>query len=717
MDMHHRGTSARQWQGMCPWLGAILATALLAGCTSLAPPQLHRGNAPAGNAAVAPDNPQAEAPKARIRRGSGQFIDPQAAPPSAAGGGDVVLNFEGESIHEVVRVILGDLLGHNYAIAPEVQGTVTYATAQPITPAQALDVLEMVLTWNDARLIYADGRYQVVPANAALAGLSARSGAAASARGFETRVVPLRYIAAAEMEKLLSPYARPGTIVAVDSGRNAITVAGSRAELDNYLRTIHLFDVDWLAGMSVGVFPLQSGRAVRVVADLENVFGAHSGSPVAGMFRFMPLEGANAIVVITPQPAYLTQIQGWLEDIDRAGQEPRLYAWELRYIRARELAQRLAEVFGGGASVADEGVSSPRLMPGLTPSVLDSDGLSAGGLPASDTGAGLGNGAFSLSPQAVGSGAVTLDIGGDHVGVAAVEETNTLLIRTTPGAWSSIREVIERLDVMPLQVHIEAQVATVQLTGALEYGVNWYLEHAAIEAGLPSLDLSVNPNLPRQWSTFGASAGGNGLSWTLFKNDAAAILRALDQVSDVRLLQTPSVFVRNNVEATLNVGDRIPVASTSVNPIGGSDTSLTQVQYLETGTILKVRPRVTREGMVFLDIVQEISAPVGNADVNGNYRISTRRLKTEAVAQDGDTVILAGLINDSSERRASGIPWLSRLPVIGSLFGSQGTRNERSETIVLITARIVPNAQQARDFTDEYSRRFRAMEPLHQDKH
>jgi len=723
----HRETGApygpcwRMFQCAC----AALMAVLVAACTTLSPPQLHRGTTPADTAGSdAADSARADTPRARIRRGSGALINQQAAaaPLSRAsdersdGTSDVVLNFEGESIHEVARVILGDLLGYNYAIAPDVQGSVTYATAQPITPAQALGVLEMALAWNDARLVYADERYHIVPADSALAGLSARGGATGLARGFETRVVALRYIAAAEMEKLLKPYARPGAIVAVDASRNAITVAGSRVELENYLRTIAVFDVDWLGGMSVGVFPLQSGRAVRVVADLDKVFGEHSGSPVAGMFRFMPLEGANAIVVITPQPAYLGQIQSWLEEIDRAGQEPRLYSWELRYVRARELAQRLAEVFGSGGSLSDEGMTPPALMPGLTPSVLDSEGGEPGawseGMGAG--GSGLGRGTLSLNPHTTGSGAVALEIGGDQVGVAAVEETNTLLVRTTPGAWSSIREVIERLDVMPMQVHIEAQVATVQLTGALEYGVNWYLEHAAIDAGLPSLDLKVNPNLPRNWSTFGASVGGGGLSWTLFKNDAAAILRALDQVSDVRLLQTPSVFVRNNVEATLNVGDRIPVASTSVNPITGSDTRLTQIQYLETGTILKVRPRVTREGMVFLEIVQEISAPVGDADANGNYRISTRRLKTEAVAQDGDTVILAGLINDSSQTRASGLPWLSRLPVIGGLFGTQGTRNERSETIVLITARIVPNAQQAREFTDEYTRRFRAMEPLPQ---
>src|SRR5699024_2082666 len=110
-------------------------------------------------------------------------------------------------------------------------------------------------------------------------------------------------------------------IVSADNARNVITVSGSRAELENYLRTIEIFDVDWLAGMSVGVFPLESGRASEVVGDLETVFGEESGSPVAGMFRFMPLDGANAIMVITPQPAYLGEVQRWLERIDSAGRD------------------------------------------------------------------------------------------------------------------------------------------------------------------------------------------------------------------------------------------------------------------------------------------------------------------------------------------------------------------------------------------------------------
>src|SRR5690606_13580733 len=153
-------------------------------------------------------------------------------------------------------------------------------------PAEARDMLEMVLGWNNARMVYSGGRYNIVPADQPLDGsVAPRTGPAASARGWETRVVPLHYISATEMQKILEPYARPNAIVNVDAGRNIITVAGSRLELENYLRTIEVFDVDWMKSMSVGVFPLQSGRASEVVQQLEQVFGSQAETPVAGIDR------------------------------------------------------------------------------------------------------------------------------------------------------------------------------------------------------------------------------------------------------------------------------------------------------------------------------------------------------------------------------------------------------------------------------------------------
>ena len=362
---------------------------MLASCASTPVPSVRReadpavlragtgvaGTAASGAAGVQAQpletEPEATTARPQIRRGSGQVINRSAAQAPRPGGGATsgaaTFNFEGESLHAVVKAILGDMLGQNYVIAPGIQGTVTLATPKPVSPADAMSLLEQVLGWNNARMVYSGGRYNIVPSDQALAGnVAPRTGSAATARGFEVRTVPLRYVSATEMEKILKPYARPNAIVNVDPGRNVISIGGSRAELENYLRTIEIFDVDWLSGMSVGVFPLQSGKASRVVADLEKVFGETSKSPVAGMFRFMPLEGANAVLVITPQADYLDDIQQWLERIDGAGDSIQLYSYELKYIKAKDLAQRLAEVYGGGGGRSNGGdTAAPSLMPGL----------------------------------------------------------------------------------------------------------------------------------------------------------------------------------------------------------------------------------------------------------------------------------------------------------------------------------------------------------------
>ncbi|CEJ47427.1 Type II secretion system protein D [Xanthomonas citri pv. bilvae] len=749
-----------------------LLIGLLAGCATPPPPDVRRNarldpQVGAAGATQTPAEQRADGdanakPSPVIRRGSGTMINQGAASAPAptlgmASSGSATFNFEGESLQAVVKAILGDMLGQNYVIAPGVQGTVTLATPNPVSPAQALNLLEMVLGWNNARMVFSGGRYNIVPADQALAGTVAPSTASPSAaRGFEVRVVPLKFISASEMKKVLEPYARPNAIVGTDPARNVITLGGTRAELENYLRTVQIFDVDWLSGMSVGVFPIQSGKAEKVSADLEKVFGEQSKTPSAGMFRFMPLENANAVLVITPQPRYLDQIQQWLDRIDSAGGGVRLFSYELKYIKAKDLADRLSEVFGGRSNGGDSNAS---LAPGSETSVLggtlgnrdsslgSSSGMTGGSIGDSGDGSssgssfgssgsgsssgGLGNGSLQLSPRSNGNGAVTLEVAGDKVGVSAVAETNTLLVRSTPQAWSSIRDVIEKLDVMPMQVHIEAQVAEVNLTGDLSYGVNWYFENAVNAAtdstsngpgfgGGAGLASAAGRNI---WGDIAGKVGEGGLAWSFLGKNAAAIITALDKVTNVRLLQTPSVFVRNNAEATLNVGSRIAINSTSINTGIGTDSSYSSVQYIDTGVILKVRPRVTKDGMVFLDIVQEVSSPgdrptacqSATATINAaacNVDINTRRVKTEAAVQSGDTIMLAGLIDDSTTDGSNGVPFLSKLPVVGALFGTKSRNSSRREVIVLITPSIVRNPQEARNLTDEYGQKFKAMEPL-----
>jgi general secretion pathway protein D len=591
---------------------------------------------------------------------------------------------------------------------------VTLATPRPVNAAQALSLLEMVLGWNNARLVWSDGRYNVLPTEQAIAGnLSPRTGGVADARGYEVRAVPLQYISASEMKKVLEPYARPNAVVNVDNARNLITLAGTRAELQNYLRTVQIFDVDWLAGMSVGVFPLQSGEAAKIVDSLEGIFGEGGNTPVSGMFRFLPLEGQNAVMVITPQARYLREAQTWIERLDAGGGEgARLYTYEVLYMKAVDLAEQLSQVFGGGSGGTQTSPAGPpSLMPGLEPVQIRS--IDQPAPDAADPKARAENAAQSAGPSAsAGKGGEGIALGNSSdVSISAVEESNALLVRATPGQWESIRRAIERLDTMPLQVHIEAQIIEVQLQGQLSYGVNWFFENAVVDdAELPSaLGRTI-------WGDIAGSAGQGGLGWTFLGRNAAAVITALDDVSDVRVLSTPSVVVRNNAEAKLDVGTKIPVNSTSFNPIAGEPGSgngtFTQVQYLDTGVILTVTPRISRDGTVFMEIEQEVSSPGDTPDDNGNLPINKRNLITEAAIQSGETVMLAGLISDSTLDGSVGVPGLSRIPVLGALFGKKTQNSLRTEVVILVTPRVIRDPAEARKLTDEYGERFRALEPL-----
>ena len=717
-----------------PALGLALIV-FLAGCATVATPQVRRGDDPlagiapaaaaeatdAGQAGTGTGTGTASANGARLTPGTGLVINQRAAStpaPSLDSTGEATFNFEGESVHAVVKAILGDLLQQNYVIAPNVQGQVTLATPRPVNAAQALSLLEMVLGWNNARLVWSDGRYNVLPTDQAIAGnLSPRTGGAANARGYEVRAVPLQFISAEEMKKVLEPYARPNAVVSVDSARNLIVLAGTRSELQNYLRTVEIFDVDWLAGMSVGVFPLQSAEAAKVVDELNGVFGEGGKTPVSGMFRFMPLEGQNAVLVITPQARYLREAQTWIERLDAGGGEgSRLYTYEVLYMKATDLADQLGQVFGGGsggASGRSESNASPSIMPGLEPVQIrstDTPAPDAAGARGREAAAQASGGASSSS-----GGGDGIALGNDQdVSISAVEASNALLVRASPGQWESIRRAIERLDTMPLQVHIEAQVVEVQLTGELSYGVSWFFENAVEDvAELPSAQgRSI-------WGDIAGTIGGDGLGWTFLGKNAAAVITALDDVSDVRLLSTPSVVVRNNAEAKLDVGTKIPVNSTSFNPITGENPgtgngTYTQVQYLDTGVILTVTPRISRDGTVFMEIEQEVSSPGPPRanDPTGNVPINKRSLITEAAIKSGETVMLAGLITEGNTVGSSGVPGLSRLPVVGGLFGTKSRTSDRSEVIILVTPRVIRDPAEARKLTDEYGERFRALDPI-----
>jgi len=656
--------------------------------------------------------------------GTGVFIDEgrvaERAPPPGEDG-EITLNFEGQGIQEVVNAILGELFQENYVISPGVSGEVTFATAKPIKRDQIMPVLEMLLRWNGATLIWREGQYHVIPIAQAVRGnLVPRFDSAENAIGYEVMVIPLDYISPVKMVEILEPYAREDGVFNADNARGLLFLAGTRFELRNYLQIIETFDVDWLAGMSVGMFSLERIDVETLLPELEAVFGEEGETPLAGMFRFMPLERLNAVMVITPNEHYLDEAEKWIERLDRsgAGSGSRLYVYRVKNLEADVLAGYLGDIFGtSGGSSNSRRQSRGNLAPGMDPasvsSVSDFQGNQAGG----------GGSGSSRSQSRSTAGGMQLGEDGS-VRITAVVENNSLLIQSSPSEYDAILSAIERLDEEPLQVLIEAQVMVVTLNDQLNYGVNWFIANTNPGGSLPDSGDEGGENgdpdvvgTSREDDFARIDAGGVLATITRRSVDrtfVTATISALESVSDVRTISSPSLMVRNNADATINVGQQLPVQSTRfVSGGGGIDqgSQIGNVQFINTGVILEVTPRVNPGGLVYLTLRQEVSAP-GNPGVGGNPSVDTRTISTEVAIQSGQTILLGGLIQETKSESRSGFPFLSRIPLLGNLFSVRNDSTDRTETIVMITPTVISSTDRLQQVSDEFRNQFKGLEPI-----
>jgi general secretion pathway protein D len=694
-----------------------------------------------------------------VTTGTGEFVKAVglAKPtPVAEGAGTVTFNFENQPVESVVKAILGDLLHENYSIVPGVQGNVSFSTSQPVTAEQALPILETLLSWTGNALVHSNGRYVVMPAKDAVAGnLVPSIGASAPAGGLQARLFPLHFISATEMQKLIKPFARADAVLLADPTRNVIVMAGTPTELENYQRTVATFDVDWLRGMSVGVFSLQRAEVKDLTPMLDKLFGDKGNTPMAGLLRFIPIERTNSLVVISPQPAYLDEVRTWIDRIDHGGgNEAQLYVYDVRNVQASDLADYLSDIYGGGSGGGRSGDKGGKVGPGLSSGTLggsdsDSGNRSSSGFGSSSGtfgsgsssssnggyGSSSGNGingsssGFGSSGSSSGgsqsgfagsgfgdddnshrshSGGITTDEG---VRITSVDSNNQLMVRCRPAQWAEIEQAIKRLDAVPLQVQIETRILEVALTGNFQFGVQWYLEGlVGTTNGQPT-----QPGNKQQWALGNGGASyspaNDSFFYSFVNNNISVALHAMETSGNTKTLSAPSLVVLNNQKAHIQVGDQIPITQTYVNTGANTDNTVGEVEYKDTGVILNVRPRVNPGGLVYLNINQVVSAPGQKDTATGNFPIQQREVATQVAVQSGQTVLLGGLIKQDEGTTDTGIPGLNRIPIFGRLFGSTTRSRNCTELIVLITPRVITNGDDAKQITDEYQRKFESLQP------
>lgn len=756
-----------------------------AGQSALPPPSGTASGVPGVSETLA----ESDVGKPTILPGTGIMLGDQGGQdgqPSLAKAGDITLNFVDTDVREVVRSVLGDVLHLNYSIDSKVQATVTVQTSRPLQRDQVLPTLQEVLRTSGLALVESGGVYRVVPIDEA-----ARSGAGSLVLGrgatrignatYNVQIFPLKYASAAEMQRTIEPLLPKGAFIQVDTTRNLLIISGTGQDLSTATELVRTFDVDYLSGMSFGIFPLKIGTPKAVVGELNGIFGQGGSVPLSGILRFAPLDRMNAVLVVSPQRAYLEQARAWIERLDLGSDEntPRLYEYHVQNSRAADLAKVLSQLFAGSVRTVDTqanasssqtsptgtsamgfggasslGAGNSQLGGGASPLGGAGSPLGGGALPlgggASPLGGGglggstIGQGGLGATPSTPSAGTTTLQSGtGDNSGrsappsppgladalgdafssdkaasggqggfelpqvrIVADEKNNALVIFARPRQYRMIEETLQRLDVVPVQVLIEATIAEVTLNDSLQYGLQWFFQKGATSfANNASTTATTTPAIQPGFNF--QFLQGTGIN---------VILSALSAVTDVNVVSSPQLLVLDHHQATLQVGDQVPV------PSGQSQSTLTAgapivntIQYLSTGVILHVSPRVNSNGVITLDIVQEVSNVVAgavNAALNNAPTINQRHVDTTVSVLDGETVALGGLIQDQTTLGNSGIPLLSNIPVVGALFSSKNDAKTRTELLILLSPRVLHDPREARSVTDELRSRLHTIDSV-----
>jgi general secretion pathway protein D len=663
--------------------------------------------APAGLPAPEP------APQAEIYPGTGRLAGPrplhERAETTVGEGGDITLNFINADVKDVAKAVLGDYLKLNYEIGANVQGNVTIQTSQPLKRSQVLPVLQQALKLNGIALVFSSGIYKVVP----LADARSEGGAIASREGgtpgYGTDAIPVHYISAAEMAKLLEPLAPAQGIIHVDSTHNLLIVEGTEQERQTIRDDVALFDSDWLSGMSYAIYSPTYTDATELTKELDEILGG-ANSPIHGVVKLVPIERLNAILAVSPQQRYLEQLRAWVKRLDRPGQgtDRRVFVYHVQNGRAADLARTLSRVlFGGNPQTIGEdsgpppapfsnepGTPPPMNMPQNQPGALQ-PGPPPGNVPPVQPPSAQG---------AAGPGAGVSATGLGNIGITADETNNALVILASPQQYASVEAALKELDASPLQVFLEAAIAEVTLTNDLKFGVQYFYQPDSRNQIVltDTASTAIAPILP-------------GFSYMFSRaSNIKIILNTLSTLTHIEVVSAPQGLVINTQTATLQVGDRVPIATAeAVSTITSTAPIVNSIEYEDTGVILKVTPRVNRGGLVLMDISQEVSQVSSTTTSSLNSpTIQQRKINSSVAIQDGETVALGGLISDSKEKDKSGIPFLEEIPILGNLFATTTHTTKRTELMVLITPHVVQRTEDARAVTAELRRKLPEVEPV-----
>lgn len=612
--------------------------------------------------------------------------------------GKFTVNVDQASLAESAKLILGETLGYNYTIDPRVQGTVTLVSNRPLTGRELMSAYEASLRLAGAALIQSEGNFKIVALQEVLDGemgtadLSTRVSA-----GYGVNAIPLRYVSPANIMELLDGFiARSGSVRASKIG-NMILIRGPEAERRQLVDVVMSFDVDWMRNQSSGLAHLENARAEEIAPKIEQIFAQDSVAAGPNALKVIPVPSINSLIVIARTMAKVNTAMNWIRRLDQESVDsPSYYVYAVQNGNAVELARILNATFGSGSLGAG---TSGEVAPDSQPMDVSMGGDDNGQQQPDPPGQAEQQGKTDLQTgSAPATTASTGQAGSDATGGAIADSSssiritpnpanNTIVISATPKEYRKILATLRQMDAPATQVLINTMIAEVSLNNQLRYGVQAYFESNNVAFAFAGSQPPANgPVISPQFPGMNFLLGGI--------SNPKLVVDALSGITNVRIVSSPSVLVLENETATIKVGDQVPIQSQTAVTDGGNYVN--SYEYRDTGVILKVRPRVSANGVVTIELGQELSAVQKDSPgVGDNPKFTQRSLTSKVSVNDQQTVLLGGLIAGAEDRARNTVPGADKVPLLGKLVGTTDNGAQRTELIVFITPKIIRNGEDA----------------------
>jgi general secretion pathway protein D len=637
----------------------------------------------------------------------------QPAPQAQANPGQddqgVQLRIAGQDIRQVIQII-ADALKINYVIDPGIKGTVDIFTNETLRRSDLLPILESILKINNATMIKTGNFYQIVPAAGAARQpieIIDQQSRLAPDDQFVTQIIRMKFVAATEMAKILTPFlGEAGASLTVHETGNIILLTDRRSNVRKLLGLVDEFDSTAFQDQGIRLIQIKSNQARAIVDDLKTVFSGYGLSDKSAI-RFIVIDRLNSILAVTPNPAVFPEIERWITTLDQpvvlSGIQT--FVYHVKNAKAIDLQKVLSELYNqdyrgvGGSAFPNAAISNP---PIANPSI-------ANPLPATPQ---LPQGSPVVQPpQQVQGTPVPLPTAPTPIRIIADEVTNSLVIQATPQQYADVKRTLDQLDILRRQVLIDAQVYEVVLDQSSSLGISALLQNR---------DTSVVRQTTGSFAT-PPNGGPAALSLNTFAfigrmRELLLFLNAQENRSRVRTLSAPSVMVTDNGVAQFQVGTEVPIpTSSSVTPVqsGGTNLFAQTIQFRNTGVILQVRPQINESGNVTLDVQQEVSQ-AGTNTVSAIVApvIGKSSVTSQIVVEDGQTIAIGGFIRETNDLTQNRVPVVGRLPGVGLLLGNTTKSKTRSELIVVITPHVLRTHNDADLASDELKSKLKEIKGL-----